>query len=93
MEGPNSDNDNGENYDGIRSWVTDAERTEKVVTAINVKGECECERAVEIRNRGKELPRGILRELNIDKDKNSDVDQDCLDIEQFEIIKTVGKGE
>ena len=38
------------------------------------------------RNKGQETPRGILRNNNIDKEN---VIQGCLDIEQFEIIKTV----
>jgi hypothetical protein len=53
------------------------------------------DRAVEIGMRGQEPPRGILKNNNSEKDnvENSDVDQGCLDIEQFEIIKTIGQGE
>ena len=62
-----------------------------MVPVINVKGILN--KVVDIEMKGKELPRGILTDINSDKDNNSDVDQVCLDIEQFEIIKTVGKGE
>ena len=97
MEDYNSDKDNGENYDGQRSWVTGVKRTERVVAEIRV-GEILNEvvdRAVEIGMRGQEPPRGILKNNNSERDnvENSDVVQGCLDIEQFEMIKTVGKGE
>ena len=53
------------------------------------------DRAMEIGMRGQEPPRGILRDINSDKDnvENSDVDPGFLGIKQFEIIRTVGKGE
>ena len=97
MEDYNSDKDNVENYDGKRSWVTEVKRTERVVAEIRV-GEILNEvvdRAVEIGMRGQEPPRGILKNNNSERDnvENSDVVQGCLDIEQFEMIKTVGKGE
>ena len=88
MEGFNSDTDNVENYDGIRSWETEVEMTERMVVEIKV-GEI-LNKVEEIGVRGQKHPRGILRELN--NVGNSDLDQDCLDIENFEIIKTVGKG-
>ena len=52
-------------------------------------------RVVELGMRGQEPPRGILRDINSDKDnvENSDVDPGFLGIKQFEIIRTVGKGE
>ena len=96
MEGYNSEKENVENYDGIRSWETEVKMTERMVVDIKV-GEILNEvvdRKEEIGMRGQKDPRGILRELNSDKNnvENSDLDQDCLDIENFEIIKTVGKG-
>ena len=97
MEDYNSDKENEDNYDGKRSWVTEVKRTERLVAEIragDILNEV-VDRAEEIEMRGQELPRGILRNNNSDKDnvENSDVVQGCLDIEQFEIIKTVGKGE
>ena len=97
MEECNGDQDNLDHYDGIKSWVTDIERTERVVVEIRV-GEILNEvvnRVVELGMRGQEPPRGILRNNNSEKNnvENSDVVQNCLDIDQFEIIKTVGKGE
>ena len=82
MEECNGDQDYLDHYDGIKSWVTGIERTERVVVEIRV-GEILKEvvnRVVELGMRGQEPPRGI---------ENSDVVQGCLDIEQFEMIKTV----
>ena len=91
MEGSNSDKDNAENYDGVRSWVTEVEMTERMVGEILNKVE---KRAEKIGMREQKHPRGILRELNSDTNngENSDLAQDYLDIENFELIKTVGKG-
>ena len=97
MEGYNSEKENVKNYDGIRSWETEVKMTERMVVDIKV-GEILNEvvdRKEEIGMRGQEPPRGILRNNNSEKNnvENSDVVQNCLDIDQFEIIKTVGKGE
>ena len=57
MEGHNSDIDKGENYEGRRSWVTEVERSERVVVEIRV-GEILNEvvdREVEIGIRGRSL--------------------------------------
>jgi hypothetical protein len=96
MEGHNSDKDYVENYDGIGYWATEVKRTERVVE-IRV-GEILNEvvdREVEIGMRGQEPSNRVLGNNNSDKDnvEKPDVVQGCLDIEQFEIIKTVGKGE
>ena len=77
MEECNGDQDNLDHYDGIKSWVTDIERTERVVVEIRVGQILNkvVDRAMEIGMRGQEPPRGILRDINSDKDnvENSDV--------------------
>ena len=74
IEGYNSDKDNEDNYDGIRSWATEVDRTEKVELEINV-GNILVDMEMEIGMRWQKLPIWILRDIKSDKDnvKNSDV--------------------
>ena len=96
MEDINGDKENVETFDGLRTWVAEVERTERVVVEIRV-GEILSEvvdRVVEIGIRGQEPPREILRNNKRDKYnvESSQLVQGCLNMEQFDIVKTVGTG-